>query len=272
MRGTRTAVIAVTGTVLTGMLLTGCTAFGGDDELPEPTRRAAVDGGGRTTTPEPSTEPVTTALSVPAGTVVADTDVVSKSGETSIHVRVVADGDGTFDAQLSGYRTSQPQPMTIEFRRATVDGPDPSGFRAGVVQWDTGVAPPTSVSLADAGPTPDFLHSVTLVPAPSGGDDSARPWVGTVLAAGALDWDLPDPYPGLRVVAGPQRSGAQGWVHDDAGVPTSYQVATDDEQSAVADRLGLTLAQLRWLNPTLQTGVVDRLITDTDLNLDPARR
>ncbi|WP_420368775.1 hypothetical protein [Curtobacterium sp. L1-20] len=272
MRGTRTTVIAVTGTVLTGMLLTGCTAFGGDDSVPEPTRRAAVDGSRPTRAPEPSTEAVTAKLSVPAGTVVAETDVVSASGGTSIHVRVVADGDGTFDAKLSGYRTSQPQPMTIEFRRAAVGGPDPSGFRAGVVQWDSGVTPPSSVSLGDAGPTPDYLHSVVLVPAPSGGDDSARPWVGNVLAAAALDWTLPNPYPGLRVTAGPDRSGAQGWVHDDAGVPASYQVATGDEQAAVADRLGLTLAQLRWLNPTLQTGVVERLITDTDLNLDPARR
>jgi hypothetical protein len=49
-------------------------------------------------------------------------------------------------------------------------------------------------------------------------------------------------------------------------------LATDDAQATVAERLGLTLAQLRWLNPTLQTADDDQLLTDTDLDLDPAAR
>jgi hypothetical protein len=61
-------------------------------------------------------------------------------------------------------------------------------------------------------------------------------------------------------------------VHERDGVPVSYQVSSDDAQVTVAERLGITVAQLRWLNPSLQTGADDQLITDTDLNLDPAAR
>ena len=71
---------------------------------------------------------------------------------------------------------------------------------------------------------------------------------------------------------GAARPGANGWVHERDSVPVSYQVSSDDAQVTVAERLGITVAQLRWLNPSLQTGAGDQLITDTDLNLDPAAR
>ncbi|ROP61504.1 hypothetical protein [Curtobacterium sp. PhB115] len=274
MRGTHATTTLVIGTVLTALLLTGCSAFGGDDSVPEPTRRTAVDGSGQVPAPGPTsgTQAVTAATVMPAGTVAAETDVVSASGDTRIHVRVVADGHGTFEAELSGYRTTKPQPMSLEFRRGDVDGDDPSGFRAGVVLWDPATGAPTSVGLGDAGPTPDFLHSVVLVPAPSDGDDSDRPWVGSVLAAAPLHWDLPDPYPDLHVTVGSPRQGAYGWVHDEDGTPTSYQVANGDEQSVIADRFGLTVAELQWLNPSLQTGDPDALLAATDLNLVPSGR
>lgn len=278
MRGnstTRTATIAVAGTALAALLLTGCSAFGGDDPLPKPTRQSSVDGSGQTPAPDPTTnvQQVSTPQVLPAGTVAAETDVVSKSGDTRIHVRVVANANGTFDAELSGYRTTKPQWMSLEFRRSGVNGDDPSGYRTGVVIWGPDIEPPTSVSLEDAGPTPDFLHSVALVPAASdSGDDSARPWVGSVLAVAPLHWNIPDPYPGLHVTVGAPRSGAAGSVHDRDGAPTSYQVASDDAQKTVAERFGLTVAELRWLNPTLQTAADGKLIADTDLNLDPDAR
>ncbi|WNY35194.1 hypothetical protein Q9Q99_09695 [Curtobacterium flaccumfaciens] len=276
MRRTRTATTAVIGSALVGLLLAGCTAFGVDEAIPTPTRQASLDGTSRSPGADPTSaaQQVSTPQVLAAGTVAAETDVVSASGDTRIHVRVVANESGTFDAELSGYRTTNPQWMSLEFRGGDADGAgDASGYRAGVVIWDPETGAPDSVGLSDAGPTPDFLHSVALVPAPSDdGDDSGRTGIGSVLAIAPLHWTIPDPYPNLQVDVGASRPGANGWVHERDGVPVSYQVSSDDAQVTVAERLGITVAQLRWLNPSLQTGADDQLITDTDLNLDPAAR
>jgi len=280
MRGTRTATTAVIGTVLTGLLLTGCTAFGGDDSVPKPSRQAAEDTTGGTPEPDPTLRTVGAKQAVPAGTVVAETDAVSKSGDTSIHVRVVADEQGTFEAEFSGYRTTEPQPMTVEFRRTAEYGDYWDNAAVAATTWEPNEDAPADVSLADAGAYPDWLHDVVLVPAPKeGGDSDTRPWVGSVLAIGALDWTIPRPFPDLRVTVGKDRPGAYGFVFGadgkrltDGGTPSTYQVAHGDDQTTVAKRFGITIPELRWLNPTMQVHDNGWIYEDTTLNLDPASR
>ncbi|WIB77030.1 hypothetical protein DEJ28_15440 [Curtobacterium sp. MCPF17_002] len=285
MRRTR-ATTMIAGTVLMGLLLTGCSAFGGDDSVPKPTRQASVDGGGRTTaqTPPPNattgTEQAGSEQAFSKGTVVAETDAVSKSGDTRIHVRVVANAGGTFDAELSGYRTTEPQPMSIEFRRTAKYGDYWDNGAIGATSWSEHEPVPTSVSLRQAGTHPDYLHDVVLVPAPSGtGDDSARPWVGSVLGLGTLDWTIPNPFPGMHIVIGKDRPGAYGYVFgadgkrlDDGGVPRTYAVAHGDDQTTVAMRFGITIPELRWLNPTMRVKKNGWIYEDTILNLDPSAR
>lgn len=274
MGRTRTATTAVIGSALVGLLLAGCTALGGGDDIPTPTRQAAE----RTT--EPTPDPTQTADAVeaeqalPTGTVAAETDVVSPSGDTSIHVRVVANDRGTFDAQLSGYRTTNPQPMRLEFRHRhaqPLDGADDAVRET--VEWDAAVAPPTSFTMGQAGPRPDYLRSVVLVPATVADEDSsARPWAGSVLAAADLTWRIPNPYPGLRVTVGEDRPGAYGIVTDVDGRPANYLVAHGDELSTVAERFGVTPAQVQWMNPYTEQRDDDWLLEGSTLNLDPARR
>lgn len=290
MHHIRTATTAATGTLLAALLLTGCTAFGGDDPLPKPTGNAAPTGAAM---PRPSSGPdgddsdsttqtVTERQAVPTGTVVAETDAVSESGETAIHVRVVANDGGKFTAQLSGYRTTQPQPMSLDFRRGPAEPGD--GWENDAldrVTWTAGEQPPATVSLAAAGSHPDWLGSVVLVPANSeDGDDSDRPWVGTVLAVGALRWSIPNPYPDLHVTTSAARPGAYGYAFDasdevlpdTAGTPVRYRVATGDDRTTVLERFGLTSDQLDWLNPRLEDTSRDRLVEGEELNLDPAAR
>jgi len=291
-RRTVTASIAIAG--VSALLLMGCSVFGDDAPLPKPTGHAAPSASAR---PDGGTDgtggdaqPVSTKPTVPAGTVVAETDVVSRSGDTAVHVQIVADDAGTFDAQLSGYRTTNPQPMTVEFRRSVaVPGQGYDGDAVASTTWQADAAAPDSISLSDAGAYPDWLHSVVLVPASTtqvaaDSDDSVdadRPWVGTVLAAAELHWRIPSPFPDLRAQAGAARPGAYGWVFDAAGdkltapggaAPTAYRVSHGDDQTTVAKRLGLTLPQLRWLNPTMRVHGNGWLYEDTDLNLDPATR
>ncbi|MGL3201003.1 hypothetical protein ACSW7Y_15840 [Curtobacterium flaccumfaciens] len=260
-------------TAVTVLLVSGCSLFGGDDSVTAPTRTAAAgpDGGGsRTATPAPSATPV-----LAPGAVAAETDVVSKSGDTSLHVRIVQRADGLFDAELSDYRTTNPQPIALQFRHRPAtftEGDDPSV--RGQAQWN-GSVPPSTVELDDAGRTPDYLSSAVLVPMPNadGSESDDRPWVGSVLAVGSLDWTLPNPYPQLEVTVGEARPGAYGWVRDTDGTPTTYGVAHGDELSTVSKRFGLTPAQLRWLNPYLETrGAEEWLLEDSTLNIDPANR
>lgn len=278
----RTATAVVIGTVVTGLLLTGCSAFGGDDSVAEPTRRASVDGGGELPAPSatPGIEQTRSKRAVPAGTVVAESDAVSKSGDTSIHVRIVADDDGTFEAELSGYRTTEPQPMSIEFRRTAEYGDFWDNSAIATTTWTADEPAPTTVSMEAAGTHPDFLHDVVLVPAPSGtGDDSERPWVGSVLGLGALDWTIPTPFPDMRVVVGKARPGAYGYVfdqdgkqYDGHGTPSTYEVAHGDDQTTVAKRFGITIPGLRWLNPTMRVRENGWIYEGTVLNLDAATR
>ncbi|WP_439692688.1 LysM peptidoglycan-binding domain-containing protein [Curtobacterium sp. SP.BCo] len=280
MRGTHAATTAIIGTVLTGLLLTGCTAFGGDDSVPKPTRQAAEDATAQTPQPDSTLDTVGSKQAVPAGTVVAETDAVSKSGDTRVHVRVVANEHGTFEAHLSGYRTTEPQPMTVEFRRTAEFGDWWDSGAVAATTWEPNTDAPDTVSLSDAGAYPDWLHDVVLVPAPlQDGDSDTRPWVGSVLAVGALSWKIPNPFPDLTVTVGKDRPGAYGYVFDkagkrldDTGTPSTYQVAHGDDQTTVAKRFGITVPELRWLNPTMKVRDDGWIYEDTVLNLDPATR
>ncbi|MGN7192308.1 hypothetical protein [Curtobacterium sp. MCBA15_004] len=288
-RRTVTASIALAG--VSALLLTGCSVFGDDAPLPKPTGHAAPsasarpDGGADGDGAGGDAEQVSTKQAVPAGTVVAETDAVSKSGDTAVHVRIVADDAGTFDAQLSGYRTTEPQPMSIEFRRGPArfsDGYDQ--LAVATTTWTPEDQAPASVSLSAAGAYPDWLRSVVLVPRstdPESGYEADRPWVGQVLAVGSLTWSIPSPYPDLHATAGAARPGAYGYALDADGghldgpsdaTVTSYEVAHGDDQTTVAKRFDITPAQLAWLNPTMRVQHDGWLYESTRLNLVPSGR
>ncbi|MBF4614702.1 hypothetical protein [Curtobacterium sp. VKM Ac-1376] len=139
MGRTRTVTTAVIGSALVGLLLTGCTAFGGDDAIPTPTRQATERTAEHTPDPTLATDPVEVEQVLPTGTVAAETDVVSPSGDTSIHVRVVANDSGTFDAQLSHYRTTNPQPMRLESGTGPRSRSTPRTARC--MTWSSGTPP-----------------------------------------------------------------------------------------------------------------------------------
>lgn len=282
--GRAATVVALVG--MSALLMSGCSLFRDDAPLPKPTGHAApsasatpgpVDGSDAT---GDTAQPVAAAQAVPAGTVVAETDAVSKSGDTAIHVRVVANDHGTFDAQLSGYRTTQPQPMSVEFRRTAQYGDGGDSEAVATTRWAADGQPPATVSLSGGGPYPDWLRTVVLVPDQSDGDDSDRPWVHKVLAIGTLPWSIPDPEPDMHVTLGKARPGAYGYAFDAAdetlrgttGTPVSYRVNEGDDQSTIAARFGITVAQLRWLNPTMQTRGNDWVLAGSWINLDPASR
>lgn len=275
----RPVLVAAAGVVLVAALTSCSVLRGGHEPLPTPSRSTAA-----TTAPDGSTgdgsaaSVSTVSLDPPpvaAGTVVAATDVTSPSGETSVHVEVVSNDRRSFDVRLSGYRTTNPQDMTLDFSDVVPKTGDGYVDRIwGQVQWSATAGPPDSYTVGDAGTRPDFLRSVFLVPTliADGDGTTIAPWAGHVLAVAPLTWNVPNPYPDLAVTVGAARPGAYGLVQETDGHPTRYEIAHGDDQVTVAKRFGITVPELRWMNPTMGSPNGEWLLEGSMLNLDPAKR
>ncbi len=76
------------------------------------------------------------------------------------------------------------------------------------------------------------------------------------------------------MVDGGPRLGAEGEVTVEGGAPSTYTVAPGDVHEAIADRFGLTLGDLRFLNPTRGMRGTDTSIVyeGEELNLDRTAR
>jgi hypothetical protein len=274
----RPYLVALVGSAALVVALSGCSLLrGGEDPLPGPTRAASTPSAAPTdAAPDPDIE--TASLNPPpiaAGTLLTETDVTSPSGKTSIHVRVVADDHGTFRTELSGWRSTEAQAMTLEFRRSVPKPSDGYGTPYGQVQWAADQTPPASSALDGVGARPDFLQSVVLIPTvttDSNGSVDSPSWAGHVLAVAPLTWHVPNPYPDMRVTLGKARPGAYGIVSARDGRTADYLVAHGDDQVTVAKRFGVSIPELRWMNPDMRTLNGEWLIEDTHLNLDPLGR
>lgn len=284
----RPYLVALVGSAALVVALSGCSLLrGGDEPLPGPSRAASTSSPAPTDSSDAdadadsdATDPdiETAALNPPpiaADTLLAETDVTSPTGRTSIHVRVLADDDGTFRTELSGWRSTEAQAMTLEFRRSVPKPSDGYGTPYGQVQWAADQTPPASSRLDDVGARPDFLKSVVLIPTvTTDGDGSvdSPSWAGHVLAVAPLTWHVPTPYPDMRVTLGEARPGAYGIVSAQNGRTADYLVAHGDDQVTVAKRFGVSVPELRWMNPDMRTLNGEWLIEDTHLNLDPQGR
>lgn len=269
--------VAAAGGVALALALTGCSLLrGGDEPLPRPSRAAHTSA----PAPAPTADPTIEAASMDpptmtSGTVLTETDVTSPTGRTSIHVRVVVADNGTFRTELSGYRSTEAQAMTLEFRRTVPKPTDGPGQDYGQVQWQAGAQPPASSPLDDVGARPDFLESVVLIPTvttDADGDVDLHDWTGHVLAVAPLTWHVPNPYPDLTITKGAARPGAYGIVSATDSRRADYLVAHGDDQVTVAKRFGITVPELRWMNPDMQVAPNGWLIENEHLNLDPSAR
>ena len=271
----RPFLVALVGSAALVVTLSGCSLLrGGDDPLPGPSRAASTPSAAPTTDPDIETASLNPPPIAP-GTLLTETDVTSPTGRTSIHVRVLASDDGTFRTELSGWRSTESQAMTLEFRRAVPKPSDGYGTPYGQVQWAAGQAPPASTRLDGVGARPDFLESVVLMPTvttDSNGSVDSASWAGHVLAVAPLTWHVPSPYPDMHVTLGKARPGAYGIVSAQNGRTADYLVAHGDDQVTVAKRFGVSVPELRWMNPDMRTLKGEWLIEDTHLNLDPQGR
>jgi LysM repeat protein len=216
---------------------------------------------------------------IPKGTVVAQGDVASPKGSIHFHYQMVADGDNTYSAQYSGFTSTLPVPVSVTL----IDVPPKVGDGLtyhGVGDHQLGgpttaAAPASSVSLGNV-TQPAYLDSlVTYSSAASANGVPTEIGPNKVLAVNAVHWSIPVRQSNVHPVDGGTRAFASGTVtaKTASGAPKRYLVAAGDITSVVAQRFGISIEDLIWLNANLQVfGNQQYLYKSTTLNLDPNSR
>lgn len=229
-------------------------------------------------TPGPVSTPLPspTLTSIPRGTVVAQGDVASPKGSIHFHYQMVADGDNTYSAQYSGFTSTLPVPVSVTLIDVAPKIGDGLTYH-GVGDHSLGGPTTTtasggSVLLSDVG-QPAYLGTlVTYSSAASAAGVPVEIGPNKVLAVNTVHWSIPVRQSNVHPVDGGKRAYASGTVtaRTASGAPKRYFVAAGDVTAVVAERFGISIADLIWLNADLQVfGDQQYLYKSTTLNLDP---
>ena len=277
-------------TVVTALV--GCSLFSASARpVPSPTRTrhatatpsaspspvgSGVATGSLTPTPVSTPEPSPTLTSVPQGTVVAQGDVASPKGSIHFHYRMIANGDNTYSAEYSRFTSTVPVPVSVTL----IDIPPKVGDGLtyhGVGDHQLGgpttaAAPTTSASLGGVG-QPSYLGTlVTYSSAASADGIPVELGPDKVLAVNTVHWSVPVRQSNVHPVDGGARANATGTVTATtaSGAPKRYLVAQGDIAAMVAQRFGISVEDLIWLNPDQPMSRDNQyLYESTKLNLDP---
>jgi hypothetical protein len=211
---------------------------------------------------------------VPQGTVVAEGNVASPLGSIHFHYRMVANGDNTYSAQYSGFTSTVPVPVSatlIDIPPKVGDGLTYHGVGDHLLGGPTTAAQSSTALISDGQPS----YLTTLVTYSSAASFDGVPQElgpNKVLAVNTIRWSIPVRQSNVHPVDGGARPSAAGSVTETtaSGAPKSYEVAQGDTTTAVADRFGIPVEWLLWLNPDLPgDGGNQFLYASTKLNLDP---
>jgi LysM repeat protein len=228
-----------------------------------------------TAVPAATPEPSPTITPVPAGTVVAEADVASPKGSIHFHYRMVANGDNTYSAQYSGFTSTVPVPVSvtlIDVPPSVGDGLTYHGVGDHVLGGPTTSPQSSSVSLGSE-TEPSYLGTLVTYSSVASGDDvPVELGPNKVLAVNTIAWHIPARQTNVHPVDGGARTYATGTVTATtaSGAPKSYLIAPGDLTAVVAQRFGISVADLIWLNAGLEVfGDQQYLYEGTTLNLDP---
>jgi hypothetical protein len=226
--------------------------------------------------PVSAAAPAPTLTSIPQGTVVAEGDVASPKGSIHFHYRMVADGDNTYSAQYSGFTSTLPVPVSVTLLQIPPKVGDGLTYH-GVGDHQLGgptttTAPMSTASLGDVGQPAYLGILVTYSSAASAGGVPVEIGPNKVLAVSTIHWSIPARQSNVHPVDGGTRAYASGAVTATtaSGAPKRYRVAAGDITAVVAQRFGISVQDLIWLNANLQVfGNQQYLYASTTLNLDP---
>lgn len=226
------------------LMLSGCTLAGTTAASTSPPSASPT----ATPTPKAATAPELKAGTVVAtGTLTGDDRV---SGAAEVRVTEV----GTFELHLLDFRSDYPGDVSLAWSPRVVEPDTKCTSSIMTVDYGNITDYPTRVFPIMNDLThgdPSFLRTVVI----RVHGDPAFPAIChvAVLSSTVLTWTLPDMRPGLVVEDSGRTGGASGIVTIIDGKPRSYTVAPDDLSDEVAARLGITVPDLYFLNPTRMT-------------------
>jgi hypothetical protein len=220
--------------------------------------------------------PSPTITPIPRGTVVASGDVASPKGSIHFHYAVVANGDNTYSAQYSGFTSTVPVPISVTLLNVAPHVGDGLTYH-GVGDHQLGgptttAAPASSAVLNSAGPPSYLVALVTYSSATSTDGVPVELGPNKVLAVNSVLWTIPVRQTNVHPSDGGARAYALGKVTATTatGAPRRYLVAPGDITAVVAQRFGISVEDLIWLNANLEVfGDQQYLYEGTTLNLDP---
>jgi LysM repeat protein len=228
-----------------------------------------------TPSPAPSPPPPAPILTpVPLGTVVAEGNVASPKGSIHFHYRMVSNGDNTYSAEYSGFTSTVPVPVSvtlIDVPPRVGDGLTYHGIGDHALGAPT--TSPAAPSSASLGTKPSFLTTLVTYSAAASADGvPVELGPDKVLAVTSIHWSIPVRQTNVHPVDGGTRPNAAGAVSatTPSGAPAGYVVAPGDTTGRVAERFGISVPDLLWLNQG--ASVFDKnqnLYQGTTLNLDP---
>jgi hypothetical protein len=218
--------------------LTGCTTV----TPPEPTARP-------TSTPKP--RPTSTgAATAPVEVVVATGTFASAIAQVTGGV-VVTEKGGSYTARLTGFTSSDTSGATIAFSDEPIaaDGCVTDLYQLAFSAVDVATNGDMALNVRPAAIDPGYLESVVVARSPIMPPVEGACTEPTVAVA-PLAWTLPDPFPDLGpAVDGGAVPAASGLSWTEEGVVLSYRTAPNDKMATIADRFGLTVAEIGYLNP-----------------------
>jgi len=241
---------------------------------PTPTGPATPSPRAATPPPQEAAVPAPFVTPVTAGTVVAEGDVASPKGSIHFHYRVVANGDDTYATEWSNVTSSLPVTIGVGFFAtppSVGDGLTDQGEGAFDLGGATTVPTSSSWTLGQVS-QPSYLGSLVVSTSSAAADVPVEIGVGKVLAVAPVSWSVPPRPTNIVTVDGGAADFASGPITatTSAGGPKRYQVAAGDLIDAVAQRFGVSVSALIYMNQGLQ--VIDdqqHLFEGTTLVVDP---
>lgn len=211
---------------------------------------------------------------VPQGTVVAEGTVASPLGSIHYRYQVLANGDNTYSARYSGFTSTVPVPVSVtllDIPPHVGDGLTFHGVGDHLLGGPTSSAQSSTALIDDDQPS-YLVGLVTYSSAASFDGVPQELGPDKVLAVNTVRWSVPVRQSNVHPLDGGARPNAAGSVTATtaSGAPRSYEVAQGDTTTAVADRFGIPVEWLLWLNPDLPGAGGDQfLYASTAVNLDP---
>lgn len=240
----------VPGVVVVVVVLTGCTAA------------------------PPATEPTPTATEPPSlgpvGTVIATAEFDPAEGVTGRLELLVGEG-GIEQLRVTGFSSTLPATAELDLSPfpLTPDRTCLDGYAIGTGMPPAGDSVRPVGDLAKfGGDDPSFIDGVVIGMFVQS-DLDERGCGRTILARAPFTWHLPEGLHPVTVADSGPASGADGTPELVDGQLVSYVVAPGDVLSAIADRFGVTVDDIVFLNPFRGDGMA---LADERINLDRDNR